>query len=302
MNYTINPLWCVYILSRVRIRMVRVFATNRRSAQFCYDCGCDNDGTTPCYCARHAPTGDIDGIFGLLSNLQNQDSSWKFKHFFDLLLQLERPEYEMLFGDFEVNIALSKAINGDISFNNLVELLNSKIAWSADWPRFNHLEEPKFDDFCTSCNMKMSKCRRGYEGMEDGTFVRYCSWCDPYIGGRDNDIDFEDHDISTHQCNGCGRENHFDRIEIHQFLLRNCEHQATVERLCNDCFSSEREDRMHVEWSKVETTGNRSTWERWEHYPDRVTERVKDDQRRKDWNREPHSWGTKSPVQLYWNW
>lgn len=276
--------------------MEKVLASSRRDAQFCYDFGCDTNGITPCYCTQHAPTGDIDGIFDLLSNLQSQECEWMFKYFFDLLIRLERPEYEFLFQDFEVNIALSRAINGKMSFEKLVELLNSKIAWSIDCPRFNHLaghhgQQPEFDDFCTACNIKLSKCRRGYEGMEDGAFVRYCSWCDPYIGGR-------------HQCNGCGRENHFDRIRIHKFLIRNCEHQATVERFCYDCFSSKREIRMHVEWSKLETTDHSSTWvlRSREHYPDRVTLRAREDQERKEMNLEPHKWGTKSPVQLYWDW
>ena len=40
----------------------------------------------------------------------------------------------------------------------------------------------------------MNKCSRGYEGIEDGKYVNYCSWCDPYIGK----------DSVNHKCNNCG--------------------------------------------------------------------------------------------------
>ena len=176
---------------------------NRRISNSCHEAGCDNNGLTPCYCGQHLPRG-TPGAYGV----------------HDLINSLRRTENEWLLNDFEINIAISKVIKGSMTVLRLENIMNSKIrALDVGWPPFAHLrahhcsrrgcqryvmssraQRPhalfcdRCSNICTRCGLFMKECRRGYRGTEDGKFVIYCAWCDPYISPDP---------ISP--CNSCGR-------------------------------------------------------------------------------------------------
>ena len=172
----------------------------RSISKSCHEAGCDNNGLTPCYCGQHLPKGRY-GVFDLVNSLRRTENEW-------------------LLNDFEINIAISKVIKGNMSVLRLEKIMNAKIsALDVGWPPFSHLRAhhcsrqgcnefvmssrakrphalycDRCSNICTKCGLVMRECRRGYKGIEGGRFVIYCVWCDPHIGPDP---------ISP--CNSCGR-------------------------------------------------------------------------------------------------